>query len=389
MSETPLVYIICGEPSGDLLGARLMVALREKTGGMIRFAGIGGESMAEQGFTSLFPIADLAVMGFAEVLPRIPTVLRRLKQTLADIERLRPDVIVTIDSWGFTGRVAKKLKQAGSTIPRIHYVAPMVWAWKENRTRHLAERVDRLMCLLPNEPPYFEKAGLTAVHVGHSVMESGAGQGDGAAFRSRHGIPAEVPLLCVLPGSRRSETSRLLPVFADAMARLAQRYPGLQVVVPTVGTVAEDVAAAVRSWPLPVTVVRGSHEKYDAFAAADAALAASGTVSLELALAHLPMVIAYKVSPVTAYIAKRLIKVKFASLVNILMDRMVVPEYLLERCRGDLLADAVSALLSDDAIRREQIAGTAEALQRLGHGGPSPSARAAQIVLEAIQETRK
>ncbi|HLN25857.1 MAG TPA: lipid-A-disaccharide synthase, partial [Patescibacteria group bacterium] len=258
----PLIYMIAGEPSGDLLGARLMAGLLELTGGEVDFAGIGGEAMREKGMPSLFPQADLAVMGLAEVLPRIPRILKRLKQTMADIAAKQPAAIITIDSWGFTGRVAKQLKAQGSTVPRIHYVAPMVWAWKEKRVHQLAARVDLLMCLLPNEPDYFTKAGLPAVHVGHSVLESGAERGDAAAFRTRHAIPAEVPLLCVLPGSRRSETSRLLPVFAETVTLLAAQYPGLQVVVPTVETVADEVAAVVSAWPLPVTVVRGTAERY-------------------------------------------------------------------------------------------------------------------------------
>lgn len=380
----PLIYLIAGEPSGDLLAGRLMVALKEETGGHVRFAGIGGETMREQGLESLFPQADLAVMGLAEVLPRIPRILRRLKETLADIERQRPAAIVTVDSWGFTGRVAKRLKEAGSTIPRIHYVAPMVWAWKAKRSLQLADRLDLLLCLLPEEPAYFTKVGLAAVHVGHAVLESGAAHGDGAAFRTRHGIAPGVPLLCVLPGSRRSETSRLLPVFIETVARLAATRPGLQVVVPTVDTVAEEVGRAV--WPVPALVVRGVAERYDAFAACRAALAASGTVALELALARLPMVIGYRLNRLTAMIARRLIKIPFVCLVNLLVGRMVVPELLLEDCRSDLLAAQLKGLLDDDAVRQTQLDGAADALQRLGLGGESPSRRAASEILSVIKK---
>jgi lipid-A-disaccharide synthase len=383
----PLIYLIAGEPSGDLLASRLMVALREMTGGAVRFAGIGGEAMREQGMESLFPQADLAVMGFAEVLPRIPRILRRLDQTLEDIARLQPSAIVTVDSWGFTGRVAKRLKAAGSTVPRIHYVAPMVWAWKEKRTSQLAERVDLLLCLLPQEPAYFTKVGLPAIHVGHAVLESGAGEGDGAAFRARHKIPAAVPLLCVLPGSRRSETRHLLPIFAETVAILARAHPGLQVVVPTVDTVVDAVMAA--SWPVPATVVRGTAERYDAFAASRAAVAASGTVALELALARLPMVIGYRVNRLTAWIARRLVHIRFACLVNLLVDRMVVPELIQEDCRADRLAEALSGLMDDDGLRAAQSAGAAEALARLGLGGETPSRRAAQEILSVIKDRGK
>jgi lipid-A-disaccharide synthase len=382
---TPLVYIIAGEPSGDLLAARLMAGLKTLTGGQIAFAGIGGEAMREEGLDSLFPQADLAVMGLAEVIPSIPRILLRLKQTIADIEAKRPAIIVTVDSWGFTGRVAQRLKQAGSTIPRVHYVAPMVWAWKAKRVHDLAERVDLLLCLLPNEPDYFIKAGLAAVDVGHSVLECGAEAADGADFRRRHGIPAEATLLCVLPGSRKSETSRLLPIFRDTVALLAAHRPGLRVVVPTVETVAARVTQAVADWPVPVTVVHGTKERFNAFAASRAALAKSGTVALELGLARLPMVITYRLAPLTHFFASRMIKIPYACLLNIMMGRLVVPEMLQDNCRPELLAPLLEEMMEDGAARTAQLDGIAEALARLGQGGESPSLRAARQVLRLMQ----
>lgn len=383
-----LIYIIAGEPSGDLLGGRLMAAMAERSGGQVRFAGIGGEAMTAQGLASLFPMAELSVMGLVEVLPRIPRILRRLSQTLADIERLRPDAIITIDSWGFTGRVHKALKARGSPVPRIHYVAPMVWAWKSNRTRKLAAVLDLLLTLLPFEPPWFEKDGLRAIHVGHPVVEGGAERGDGPAFRARHGLTADAPLLCVLPGSRLSETSRLLPVFSETLSVLARRFPGMQTVVPTVETVAAEVTAAAAGWPVPALVVRGAAEKFDCFAACDTALAASGTVALELALAGLPAVIAYRVSPVSAFVATRFLglKFKYATLVNIVMDEGVMPEYLQDRCRPDLLAAEIARLLADPAARDRQRAQSREAMLRLGYKGASPGARAADAVLSYLAE---
>ncbi|MDR3436697.1 lipid-A-disaccharide synthase [Telmatospirillum sp.] len=379
----PLIYLIAGEPSGDLLAARLMVALRQLTGGNVRFAGIGGEAMRDQGIASLFPQADLAVMGLAEVVPRIPLILKRLKQTLEDIAHLQPAVIVTVDSWGFTGRVAKRLKTAGSTIPRVHYVAPMVWAWKEKRVHQLADRVDLLLCLLPEEPDYFIRAGLRAVHVGHAVLESGADRGDGPGFRSRHGIPTAAPLLCVLPGSRRSETSRLLPVFAETVERLARQHADLQIVIPTVDTVAGAVSAA--AWPVPAIVVRGADERYDAFAASDLALAASGTVALELAMAGVPMVIGYRLNRLTGMIAKRLLKIRFVCLINLLLGRSVVPELLLDDCRADRLADKLGELMDSADARARQRQGASQALAMLGRGGDSPSLRSAQEILSVIK----
>jgi len=359
-----------------------MQALREATAGRVRFAGVGGEQMAQQGLHSLFALADIAVMGLLEVLPRAALVLRRVRETAADIQRRRPAALVTIDSWGFTGRLAKRLKRAGCPTPRIHYVAPMVWAWRPGRARVVARFVDHLLCLLPNEPPYFQAVGLAATHVGHAVIESGAERGDGRSFRRRHAIDAAAPLLCLLPGSRPGEVARLLPVLEGTVRLLAVRHPGLRVVIPTVDIVAARVTRAAAA--LGAVVVRGREEKYDAFAAADVALAASGTVAVELALAGLPAVITYRVSPVTAAIGRRLLRIRHVSLVNILLDRPAVPELLQEHCRPEPLAEAVSTLLADPGAREAQRSAGREALVRLGYGGPRPSARAAWIILDLM-----
>lgn len=384
------IYLIAGEPSGDLLGGRLMAALRERLGDGVTFSGIGGETMAGEGLSSLFPMTELSVMGLVEVLPRIPRILKRVGQTISDIETKRPDALITIDSWGFNGRIHKGLKQRGSAVPRIHYVAPMVWAWKSGRTKTLARVLDLLLTLLPNEPAWFEKEGLKTLHVGHPVIEGPAAQGDGVAFRTRHGFATDRKLLCVLPGSRHSETAKLLEPFRETMAILARRFPDLAVVVPTVETVAEEVARAVRDWPLPTVVVRGP-EKYDAFAACDAALAASGTVALELAMARLPAVITYKVSPVSAFVATRFLglSLKFVTLVNILVDEAVMPELLQDDCRPDKLAAAVEHLLTDEAARALQAAGAHRALEKLGLGGESPGRRAADAVIDFIAQSKE
>ncbi len=386
-----LIYVIAGEPSGDLLGGRLMAGLKARTFGAVRFAGIGGEAMRAEGLTSLFPMAELTVMGLVEVVPRIPRILRRVRETLADIEAKRPDAIVTIDSWGFTGRIQKGCQQRFPHIPRIHYVAPMVWAWKPERAKKLAGVLDLLMTLLPFEPEWFEREGLRSVHVGHPVIESGAERGDGAAFRTRHQIAAHAPVLLALPGSRQSETGRLLPVFAQTLALLARDHPDLVVVAPTVETVADKVRAAAAAWPLRTIVVDNRAEKYDAFAAGTAALAASGTVALELALAGLPTVITYRVAPLTAFVATRFmgLKIKWATLVNMVLDRAVMPEFLQDRCRPELIAPAVAGLLDDAEVRAARQAEMREGMHRLGYGGPSPSDRAAATVLDYIAERRK
>ncbi len=378
----PLIFLVAGEPSGDALGASLMAALKERTGGAIRFAGVGGEGMAAQGLDSLFPMADLSVMGVAEVLPRLPKILRRLGETTDAARRLRPAAVVTIDAPDFCFRLAKRLRGAG--IPLIHYVAPSVWAWRPGRARKIAAFLDHLLALLPFEPPYFQREGLACTFVGHPVVESGVDRGDGPKFRERHGIAAGAPLICVLPGSRRSETSRLLPVFAKTVAGLRSSRPDLVAVVPVIGAAADEVVRAVADWPVPTTVIRGRADKIDAFAAADVALAASGTVALELAMAETPAVIAYRVSPVSAWLARRLIRVSYVSLVNLVLDRPVMPELLQEECRPELLTASLDVLLTDEAARRTQIEAGREALLRLGRGGPSPGERAAAVVLDVI-----
>lgn len=380
---SPLVFLVAGEPSGDALGARLMAALKRRTEGRVRFAGVGGEAMAGEGLASLFPMSELTVMGAAEVLPRLPAILRRIRETAAHALAAAPAAVVTIDSPDFSFRVGRRL--AGCGIPLVHYVAPSVWAWRPGRARRIARFLDHLLALLPFEPPYFEREGLRCTFVGHPVLESGAGAGDGPGFRRRHGVSEGAPLVAVLPGSRTSEVTRLLPVFAATVARLIAECPELRLVVATVPAVAEAVRRAVAGWPAPPLVVAGEREKYDAFAAADAALAASGTVALELAMAGTPAVIAYRMNWLTAWLAKRLIRVSFVNIVNLVLERPAVPEFLLDRCTPDNLVPAVRHLLDHAEARQAQKAAAGQALELLGLGGPPPSERAAEVVLETIR----
>ncbi|WP_135077958.1 lipid-A-disaccharide synthase [Terasakiella sp. SH-1] len=381
----PLIYLIAGEPSGDLLGARLMKALKAKTNGQVRFCGIGGPHMCAEGLDSLFDMSELTVMGLAEVLPHIPKILRRIKETVADVEQQQPDCLITIDAPGFTFRVAKKLK--GKGIPLIHYVAPTVWAWKPGRAKKIAQFLDHLMVILPFEPPYFEKEGLATTFVGHSVIESGLGAVDGDDFKTRHGIPHDVPLLCMLPGSRQSETSQLLPIFKEAIKGLKQKYPNLRIVLPTVSTVAQYVKETTMTWGVPVLIIEGDEEKFGAFKAADVALAASGTVSLELALAQTPSVITYRMKRMTHFLAKRLVKVKYASIVNILHDRFVIPELIQDDCTAENIITEVSNILDhhgDDINQNDQLK---TAMEMLGFGEiQKPSERAADCVLSLLKQ---
>jgi lipid-A-disaccharide synthase len=382
----PLIFLVAGEPSGDQLGARLMAELKAETNGRVRFAGVGGERMAGEGLTSLFPMADLSVMGLAEVLPHLATILRRMRQTVAAARAARPDAVVTIDSPSFSLRVMRRL--AAIDCPRIHYVAPQVWAWKPWRAKTMAGYLDHLLALLPFEPPIFQQHGLKTSCIGHPVVETAGRTFDADAFRRTHTIPATAPLICLLPGSRKSEVKRLLPVFEETAARLADRLPDLHVVLPTVAGVERRVRQATRAWPVPVTVVTGAENRYTAFAAAHAAIAASGTVAVELAVAQLPAVIAYRVNRLTAFLARRLIRVRFVSLPNLVMDRSIQPEMLQDDCTPAKLADALQPLLDDAERRAAYVAACQEAARALGAFGVPPSRKAARIVLAEIGQGR-
>ncbi|MGD9615172.1 MAG: lipid-A-disaccharide synthase [Alphaproteobacteria bacterium] len=384
----PFLFIIAGEPSGDALGAALIRALRERTGAGLRVAGIGGEQMRAQGVDSMVPLSELAVAGLAEVLPHAPRLLRRINETVAAIRELRPDAVVTIDSSGFCWRVAHRLRRRGETLPLIAYVAPMVWAWRPGRARHMARWYDHVLTLLPFEPPYFEKVGLAASHVGHPVVESGAGHGDAARFRLAHGIGEDTLVLTVLPGSRGGEVRRLMPVFREALDRLDRLLGPFRVAVPTVATVAETVAAGTADWPGRPIVLRGREEKYDAFAASRAALAASGTVALELALAGVPMAVAYRLNPLTEALLDRILKVRQVNLINLLLGEALVPEHLRRDCTPEKLARSLVMLIRDERVRSAHLAGYDAAMRLLRGDGASPSREAADRVLAIVAAHR-
>lgn len=359
-----------------------MAALKRRTGGTARFAGVGGERMAAEGLESLYPMRDLAVMGLAEVLPHIPRLLLRLRETVAKARELRPDAVVTIDAPDFSFRVGKRLKEAG--IPLVHYVAPTVWAIRPQRAPAIARFLDHLLLIYPFERLYFDEVGLPSTFIGHPVVELGADGGDGPGFRARYGIGSDEPLLCVLPGSRHSEVSRLLPVFDQTLCILVDRFPGLRAVVPTLPPVAERVASAAAHWPLPATVITGPEEKYDGFAACRAALAVSGSVHLELATAGLPMVITYKANPLTAWLARRMLLIPYICVLNVMAERAIIPEVLQKACRPEILAEAVGNLLADEVARVAQTTATRRAVGELTLGGSPPSERAAEVILEVI-----
>jgi len=380
-----LVWLLAGEHSGDVLGARLMTALRA-TRPDLEFAGVGGPRMVGEGLASLFPMHDLAVMGLVEVLPRVALLRRRMAESVADIRARRPDVVVTIDSPGFALRLLKRLR--GDGIARVHYVAPQVWAWREHRVRKFPGLWDRLLCLLPFEEAFFARHNLPARFVGHPVLESGADRGDAARFRARHSLPPEARVLVLMPGSRGNEAGRLLPVFGGMLDALAERIPALVPVVPTATAVAPTVATATAAWRVRPRIVTELGEKHDAYAAAAAALTKSGTSTLELALAGVPMAVTYRVNPATAVLARRLIRVPHVAMVNLLAGRAIVPELLQEECRPDRLAETVAALMDDQAAADAQRAAFREVMARLSTPGRTPSAAAAAEVLDVLDRAQ-
>lgn len=381
----PLVVIVTGEASGDIIGARLMAALKRLTGGRIRFDGIGGPRMAGEGLASRVPLSALSLFGVVEVLPKALGILRLVRRMAKVIHDAAPAAVVTVDSSGFTFRLAGRLRAAGFRSPMVHYVAPQLWAWwRPSKADALRRHYDGLLALFPFEPPFFAGHGIGCRFVGHPAVEEGFEAADGAAFRRRHGIDPAAPVLVVLPGSRPSEVARLLPPFAATVRIAAAALPGLVVVVPTVPVVSERVAAAVGEWPVRSIVVTDRAEAPAAFRAATAALAASGTVTLELALAGTPFVVGYAVNLLTAWMVRRRVQVRFATVVNLVLDRAAVPELLQEECRPDRLAAALVPLLSDPEARAAQCRDLRDAVGRLGLEGTPPSERAARAVLEAI-----
>jgi lipid-A-disaccharide synthase len=381
----PRIFLVAGEPSGDALGAGLVEALQASAPDSV-CRGVGGPRMVAAGMDLVFPYDDLAVMGLVEVLPRYFRIRRRWHQVMAAIAEFQPDVVVTIDSSSFNKPIAKRLIKQGSTARRVHYVAPMVWAWRPGRAKPFAQLFHHLMVLFPFEPQYFNKHGLQTTYVGHPTVQ--ARTGDGPAFRARYSIPADAPILSVLPGSRRGELDRLLPVFEDVLPRIADAVPGLHLVFPTLPLVADQVRASAARLAIPSIVTVKTAEMPYAFAASTAALAASGTVTLELALAKLPMVVTYRVNPITAEIGKRLLNVKSASLPNLLAGRDLVPEFLQHRCTPDLLARELEALLLEPKRQAAQIAGFDQISAALRIPDSSPSEVAAAMVLAEAAERR-
>lgn len=376
--------LIAGEPSGDRLGAALMAALKTLKPNL-QFHGVGGPLMQAEGLESLFPMEELSVMGIAEILPKLRALKRRIAQTAAATLAEAPAALITIDSPDFCLRVARIVKSSRPNLKTIHYVAPSVWAWRPGRAAKMAKVIDHVLAILPFEPPYMRAAGMTCDFVGHPVAtEEVAGPDQAALFRQAHGIAAEAPVVLCLPGSRRGEVARLATRFDEALMRLRDRVPEIRVVLPTVPGVAGMVREMTRRWPTAPIVIEEADEKRAAFAAADLALAASGTVSLDLAANRVPMVIGYDMAPLSRLIIGMLLRTDTVTLVNLVSDTRAVPEFLGRACQPDPLARALQQVLEEPAARMAQLDAMDLTMERLGRGGEAPGLRAARSVMQAI-----
>ena len=375
MSSPFKLFLIAGEPSGDRLGAALMAGLKSLT--PVEFAGVGGPLMQAEGMESLFPMEELSVMGIAEVLPKYLHLKRRIRETAAAVLASGATALVTIDSPDFCLRVAALVKAARPKMRTIHYVAPSVWAWRPGRAAKMARVIDHVLALLPFEPPYMTAAGMTCDFVGHPVVAEPL-----ASPEERAAFAGDGPLLLALPGSRRGEVTRLAPVFGQVVGRLHARHPDLRVALPTVRGVAGLVRELTGAWAVAPQIIEDPGLKRGAFAAADVALAASGTVSLELATNACPMVIAYDMHPLTLWLMRRAALVDTVTLVNLVSETRVVPEFIGPDCRADKIAPALEAVMADPSAQQAAMTVT---MERLGRGGEAPGLRAARSVLEALR----
>lgn len=376
------VMLVAGEPSGDILGAELMASLRRSCPVPLDFSGIGGDRMMAEGLDSLVDMSEIAVMGLREVVPRIPLILRRVRETVRNAVAADPHVVVIIDSPDFTHRVARGIAKRAPHIPIINYVSPQVWAWRQGRAAKMATYLTHVLALLPFEPDFYtQKSTLPCTFVGHPVLER-VTLGGGEEFRARHNIATDAPVLALLPGSRPNEVKGLIDIFLETARRLRRDLPDLVAVLPTVPNVRSLVREKLAGESLPLILVEDQAEKFAAFDAADAALAASGTVSLELGLARVPTVIGYRIERIAAFIIRQLAKVESIVLANLVLGRNVIPEYLQEDCNPDALARALLPLMNDTPQRAEMIAALSEMRTRLGDdGGLKPAERASEVVL--------
>ncbi len=381
------IFLIATEESGDRLGANLMKVLRQRLGGAVQFEGVGGQSMAREGLASLFPIEELSIIGLADVVRQLPKILRLIRQTAAAVTESSPDILVIIDSPDFTHRVARRVRAQDPAIPIVDYVSPTVWAWRPGRARAMHAYVDHVLALLPFEPEEYRKLrGPPCSYVGHPLTEQIGTLRPGVEEQKRR--DETPPVLLVLPGSRRSEVRHHMAVFGETLGRLRAEGVAFDLILPTMPHLQDEVAEGLKSWPVQPRVVMGEQEKRAAFRIARAALAKSGTVTLELAFAGVPMVTAYRTGAVEAWILLRVIDVKSVILANLVVGENVVPEFLQRDCAPEKLVPALREILADTPLRRRQTEAFARIDTIMSTGNQSPGVRAADIVLTTLRKSR-
>jgi len=386
-SVTRKIFLIATEESGDRLGSSLMKVLRQRLGGAVRFEGVGGQSMAREGLVSLFPIEELSIMGLAAVVKQLPKILRLIRETATAVTEASPDILVIIDSPDVTHRVARRVRARDPSIPIIDYVSPSVWAWRPGRARAMRRYVDHVLGLLPFEPEAYRRLrGPLCSYVGHPLIEQIGQLRPGADEQMRR--DAQPPVLLVLPGSRRSEINHHMAVFGETLGLLHAQDVVFELILPTMPHLQEAVAQAVRSWPVQPRVVVGDKEKRAAFRIAHAAFVKSGTATLELAIAGVPMVAAYKVGAVEAAIMRRAIRTSSVILANLVIGENVVPEFIQEDCAPEKLLPALRDILTDSPLRQRQVAAFAKLDAIMSTGNQPPSVRAADIVLATLRKAR-
>jgi lipid-A-disaccharide synthase len=382
------VFLIATEESGDRLGANLMKVLRQRLGGAVQFEGIGGRAMKREGLSSRFPIEELSIIGLAAVVRQLPMILRRIRETAEAVIAAEPDVLVIIDSPDFNLRVAKRVRARAPLIPIVDYVSPTVWAWRPGRARAMLPYIDHVLALLPFEPAAYERLrGPPCSYVGHPLTEQIGQLRPGAEEQKRR--DEAPPVLLVLPGSRRSEIRHHMAVFGATLGRLQADGVAFEAVLPTMPHLEAAVAVGLKGWPVQPRVVIGEQEKRAAFRIAHAALAKSGTVTLELALSGVPMVTAYRTGAMEAFVLRRAIKVNSVILANLVIGANVIPEFLQENCTADKLAAALCEILGTSEARRTQAEAFAKIDSIMSTGNQPPSVRAADIVLAEMRRMRR
>ena len=375
------IFIIAGEVSGDILGADLMKSIISKDKS-VKFYGVGGEEMQKiNGFKSLFNIKDIAVMGIFEVLKHLCIIKKRIKETINQITKIKPDLIITIDSPGFNMRIVKQIKKQFPNIKTLHYVAPQVWAWKEKRAKKVASLYDYLICFFDFEIPYFTKYGLKTFAVGHTAIKNVNGNSE--RFLKTYKLSKNDNVITVLPGSRVQIAKRLLPIYKEVVEKLYKQVKNLKVVMPTTSTSHNFIINEVAKWNIKPLIITTKQDRYDAFVASKAVLSISGTAVLEIAVAKTPVIVAYKLSPLSYMIAKRLVKIKNVSLPNIIMGKQIVPEFIQERCNATLLSKELKKIITNKQYRDGMVKNLEEMNKKITQK-KSPSDMASDIILKIL-----